>query len=113
MATSDGPPLSLRPVPIADTKPKNLAEFIARVNAQPGGFRAVTEDKLQEEIRAREEDGDTNEPEDAVMEDDAPEDETSAAKDPALARLEVLKNVEYDMFLSPSPPVSSLTLYRL
>ncbi|KAK7425848.1 RNA polymerase II mediator complex subunit [Neonectria magnoliae] len=99
----DGPPLSLRPHPVADRKPKNLAEFIARVNAQPGGFRAVTEAKLREEIRAREESarsGDAHD-EDVDMSDggddedeDEDEDEDDEDKDPNEARMEVLRNID-------------------
>jgi mediator of RNA polymerase II transcription subunit 17 len=94
MAESDGPPLSLRPVPIADTRPKSLAEFIARVNAQPGGFRSVTEASLRAEIAAREDNNDTPEPDDALMEDETAEGEGAATKDPVAARHEVLKNVD-------------------
>lgn len=93
----DGPPLSLRPHPVADRKPKNLAEFIARVNAQPGGFRAVTEAKLREEIRIREEsiqNGDAAD-EDVDMSDGGGDDEEDEDKDPNEARMEVLRNIEY------------------
>lgn len=94
MSSADGPPpLSLRPFPVADQKPKNLAEFIARVNAQPGGFRAVTEAKLREELKNSESsDGAADEDED-MSSDAGPENEV-AEKDPNVARMEVLKNIE-------------------
>lgn len=94
MSSADGPPpLSLRPFPVADQKPKNLAEFIARVNAQPGGFRAVTEAKLREELKNSESsDGAADEDED-MSSDAGPENEV-AEKDPNVARMEVLKNID-------------------
>lgn len=98
MAEGASPPLSLRPYPVADKKPKNLAEFIARVNAGPGGFRSVTEDKLAEEIKVQEEQSRNGvaEDEDVDMSDgDDDGDEETPWKDPQLARMEVLKNIEY------------------
>ncbi len=98
MPTADGPPLSLRPFPVADKQPKNLADFIARVNALPGGFRSVTEANLEDEIRSRGQGDDDAAPEDVDMSDadDGPEDDdgAAAAKDPNMARMEVLKNIE-------------------
>lgn len=91
MAPDDGLPLSLWPFPVADKEPKSLAEFIVRVNAQPGGFRAVSEAKLREEIKAREEAGGATEDADVDMAD---VDDDDAAKDPNVARAEVLKNID-------------------
>ncbi|KAJ6446829.1 mediator of RNA polymerase II transcription subunit 17 [Purpureocillium lavendulum] len=93
MATNSGPPLSLRPFPVADRQPSNLAEFIVRVNAGPGGFRSLTEDKLREQIKVEENPEDEAEQEDVDMSDVAGDDE-AATKDPNLARMEVLKNVD-------------------
>lgn len=94
MASSndDGPPLSLRPFPVADKQPKGLADFIARVNAQPGGFRAVTETKLQQQVAA----GQVSDgaPDDVAVEDVPDDGDDAAADDPAAARLEVLRNIE-------------------
>ncbi|KAL6854241.1 subunit 17 of mediator complex domain-containing protein [Trichoderma novae-zelandiae] len=91
-STDSPPPLSLRPFPVADQKPKNLAEFIARVNAQPGGFRAVTEAKLREDLNSSESsDGAADQDED--MSDAGAENE-AAEKDPNVARMEVLKNID-------------------
>ncbi|KAI0384328.1 subunit 17 of mediator complex-domain-containing protein [Hypomontagnella monticulosa] len=88
-------PFSLRPWPIGDKKPKNLAEFIARVNAQPGGFRNLTEAKLRERIAA-EENGNA-EAEGSSEEDEEEEEDTSAdkSKTVAAAREEFLKNIEF------------------
>ncbi|PNY27181.1 Mediator of RNA polymerase II transcription subunit 17 [Tolypocladium capitatum] len=69
---------------------ENLADFIARVNAQPSGFRSVTEEKLREDIRARQDTNGAARDEDADMSD---EDE-AAPKDPNVARMEVLKNID-------------------
>ncbi|KAG6033091.1 hypothetical protein E4U41_007007 [Claviceps citrina] len=94
MTSAQGPPLSLRPFPVADKAPKNLAEFIARVNTQPGGFRLVTEERLRDEIRSRNMPpaGDSD-PEDVDM-SDAGNDADDQDRDPSLARMEVLKNIE-------------------
>lgn len=93
MSSEGGPPLSLRPFPVADEKPKNLAEFIARVNAQPGGFRSITEDKLREELR-NSGDPDAADDQDEEVSEAAGEADV-AERDPGVARIEVLKNIEY------------------
>lgn len=94
MTSSDGPPLSLRPFPVADKAPKNLAEFIARVNTQPGGFRDVSESKLQDEIKSRENvNGGDSDQDDVDMSDGGGVDD-EPVKDVAAARMEVLKNIE-------------------
>lgn len=41
---------ALPPLPVGDRKPKSIADFIARVNAERGGFRNVTQDSLDKEI---------------------------------------------------------------
>ncbi|KAJ6786279.1 hypothetical protein PWT90_00819 [Aphanocladium album] len=96
MATGDGPPLSMRPFPVADKSPKNLADFIARVNALPGGFRAVTETSLEDEIRVRNETNGEDGSQDVDMSDgeDDDDEEDASAKDPFAARMEVLKNID-------------------
>ncbi|KAK8148365.1 RNA polymerase II mediator complex subunit [Beauveria asiatica] len=113
MATGDGPPLSMRPFPVADKSPKSLADFIARVNALPGGFRSVTETSLEEELDARRDgtttttaaaaagEEDAAQDDDVDMSDDAnadddeeDDDEDTAAKDPMTARMEVLRNID-------------------
>lgn len=95
-----GPPLSLRPFPIANREPKDLAEFIARVNTQPGGFRALSVQKLRDEIVAR----DSPNAADSDQDDGDVSDggggggnEEEPARDPILARAEVLKNIEYEV----------------
>ncbi|KZZ96072.1 RNA polymerase II mediator complex component SRB4 [Moelleriella libera RCEF 2490] len=93
-----GPPLSLRPFPIANREPKDLAEFIARVNTQPGGFRALSVQKLRDDIVAR----DSPNAADSDQDDGDVSDgggggggnEEEPARDPILARAEVLKNIE-------------------
>ncbi|KAG5969927.1 hypothetical protein E4U58_000918 [Claviceps cyperi] len=94
MDSAESPPSSLRPFPVADRAPKNLAEFISRVNAQPGGFRDLTEERLRDEIRSRDGLGlaPDSDPEDVDMSDAGNEEDQT--KDPSLARNEVLKNIE-------------------
>ncbi|CEI60722.1 unnamed protein product [Fusarium venenatum] len=90
-------PLSLRPPPVADRKPRNIAEFIARVNAQPGGFRALSEAKLREEIaQENATNGDSQEKDvdmDEADEDDDEEDQ-DATRDPQEVRMEMFKNLD-------------------
>lgn len=96
MAPSDGlsigPPLSLRPVPVGDKKPKVIADFIARVNAEPGGFRAVNSEELRAELRQREERGHNGIT--LESEESSDEEEGDGSKDINAIRLEVLKNIE-------------------
>lgn len=94
--SGDSQPLSLRPFPVAaaDKTPQSIADFIARINNQSGGFRSVTEDQLQREIEA-EANGQQQEDEDVDMSDsEGGNAEADATKDPAAVRMEVLRNVE-------------------
>lgn len=43
---------ALRPLPCGDRRPKNLAEFIQRVNTERDGFLNVTEESLRKEMEA-------------------------------------------------------------
>ncbi|KAI1662891.1 subunit 17 of mediator complex-domain-containing protein [Daldinia decipiens] len=88
MASSSSP-FSLRPWPIGDKKPKNLGEFISRINVQSGGFRNVTEAKLREEIAAQQ-----HGRVEAEGSSDEEEDEDVELKSVTAAREEFLKNIE-------------------
>lgn len=94
MTTPNPSPFSLRPWPIGDKKPKTLGEFIARVNAEKGGFRNVTEEKLREQIAAEEEG--RAEIERPSSSSSSEEEETDADKTKNIleAREEVLRNLE-------------------
>ncbi|KAI0835512.1 subunit 17 of mediator complex-domain-containing protein [Hypoxylon sp. FL0890] len=93
MASANAP-FSLRPWPIGDKKPKNLGEFIARVNAERGGFRHVTEAELREEIMAQENGRiEADEVSNSEEEDEEDEDADKSKKVMA-AREEFLKNIE-------------------
>lgn len=96
MAPGDSTPLSLRPFPVADKQPKNIADFITRINAQPGGFRSVTESQLSEEALRQAHDIQLPDHGDVDMSDgdEEGEDDDAAAQDPNQARMEVLKNIE-------------------
>lgn len=91
MASSNSP-FSLRPWPTGDKKPKNLSEFITRVNAERGGFRNMTEEKLREEIAA-EKDGqiEVDQSSDGEEEEETDEDKL---KNVMAAREEFLRNLE-------------------
>lgn len=54
MASTSESPFALRPLPLPqnERKPANIADFIARVNADKGGFRNVTEENLRKELEA-------------------------------------------------------------
>lgn len=96
MASISASPFSLRPWPTGDKKPKNLAEFIGRVNAERGGFRNVTETELREEIRAKDEghvNSSTSTPEGESDSDD--ESDGDKSKTIIEAREEFLKNIEF------------------
>lgn len=93
-------PFSIRPIKApGDRKPKNLAEFIARVNAsRPGGFRTLDEADLRKQIEERKQNqnagADTT---DVHMEDGAgseDEAETDVVKDLTVARMEVLQGIQ-------------------
>ncbi|KAI1747452.1 subunit 17 of mediator complex-domain-containing protein [Xylaria castorea] len=96
MVSNNQTPFSLRPWPTGDKKPQNLAEFISRVNAQPGGFRDLNEVHLRREIQEKqqeslEDDGmDTSE-----GEDDDDEVEEARGKTALVAREEFLKKVDF------------------
>lgn len=97
MASGDGQPLSLRPFPVteADKQPKSVADFIARINAQPGGFRDVKEADLTQKLREQEpqqQDGDQDD--DVDMFDSQEEEEEVTAKDPNVVRIEVARQLE-------------------
>lgn len=104
---------ALSPLPIGDRKPKTIAEFIARVNAERGGFRNVTQDSLQKEI----EDGANGlvESMEVDMKDDAEDDETADQIDPLEFRKaleQVYLQAEYErphrsMFFSSAASSSS------
>lgn len=94
----DGQPLSVRPPPVADRKPRNIADFIARVNAQPGGFRTISEAKLREEIAQENVAGGDLQHKDVDMaeaDEDDNDDDHDATRDPQEVRMEMFKNLEY------------------
>lgn len=97
MARGDDQPLSIRPSPVADRKPQNIAEFIARANAQPGGFRAINEAKLREELAQEEAEYGAALDRDADMADgdQDEDDDQDAPRDLQEVRMEMLKNLEY------------------
>ncbi|KAI1178969.1 subunit 17 of mediator complex-domain-containing protein [Nemania sp. FL0916] len=95
MAANNQAPFSLRPWPTGDKEPQNLADFIVRVNGQPGGFRGLSETQLRREIQAKEqgllEDNGSNSSE----EEDDDEAEEGGGKTAAVAREEFLRNIDF------------------
>lgn len=107
MASGDLPALSLRPYPVSSRAPKNVADFIARVNAQPGGFRDLTEQRLRDaELEEARRKGHTARQDAAMSEagdqdegdEDEDEDEEQAQEDAAKeleqTRADVLRSIE-------------------
>ncbi|KAH7037101.1 subunit 17 of mediator complex-domain-containing protein [Microdochium trichocladiopsis] len=93
-------PFSLRPWPTGDKKPKNLAEFVARVHAEPGGFRSVTEDKLRDDIKALDDTAGLDQPDSSSSDDDSDDgdDETKDdedTKDAIAARDEFFRSCDH------------------
>ncbi|KAI5867456.1 subunit 17 of mediator complex-domain-containing protein [Durotheca rogersii] len=96
-------PFSLRPWPIGDKKPKNLGEFIARINTERGGFRNVTEAKLRDEIAAQENGhAEARSAEDSADDDDGDDDEdddedsgADKSTNAVAARDEFLRHIEF------------------
>ncbi|KAL2758512.1 hypothetical protein ACRALDRAFT_1080310 [Sodiomyces alcalophilus JCM 7366] len=97
MSTGGGsmPYSSLRPLPVGSRKPKNLGDFIARIQADRG-FRNVTEASLREEIQARADgQAEQEKQEDVHMagtSDDA--DESEEPKDVLAVKAEILRNID-------------------
>ncbi|KAI8295882.1 Mediator of RNA polymerase II transcription subunit 17 [Colletotrichum sp. SAR 10_98] len=93
MASGSSMPFSsLQPTPTGGRKPKNLAEFIARVQSERG-FRNVTEESLKQEIEDRKNGvADVKEEEDTAMADGNEDEEEPA--DANAARNEVLRNID-------------------
>ncbi|KAL0937743.1 RNA polymerase ii mediator complex component [Colletotrichum truncatum] len=92
MASGSSMPFSsLHPTPNGGRKPKNLGEFIARVQAERG-FRNVTEESLKQEIEDRNDGVAEVKEEDTPMADEKENEEEPA--DANAARMEVLKNID-------------------
>ena len=88
-------PFTLQPRPAPSRGPQSIAEFIQRVNAEPGGFRALNEGDLKREIEANARQNDDNRDDDVEMEGAASEAESdvSEAKDVTAAREELLRTI--------------------
>ncbi len=69
-----------------------MAEFIARMSAQPGGFRDINEDDLRRQIQEKK---NAVREEDTEMKDGSDEEEDAPSMDIITARGEVMKNIEY------------------
>lgn len=106
MASSNQSPqalFSVRPLqPLNDRRPKNLSEFISRVNAQAGGFRNVRQDELQKQVEEKRQklhhdgnDDDVHMYDGTADEEDEQADSDSETKDLTAARNNMLRNIEY------------------
>lgn len=96
MASSAGSPFSLRPMPLGDRKPKNLGEFISRVNIQNGRFRNLREEDLRKETEAHDNDIEDSANLDTTDTSDHGDD-AEPSRDIKAARDEMLRNIEYGL----------------
>ncbi|KAJ2894397.1 hypothetical protein MKZ38_007563 [Zalerion maritima] len=96
---SSDAPLALRPWPTEDKGPQSVEEFIARIHADRGGFKNVSQAVLMEEMRREEENQLHTKGEDAgdemdVCRDEAPENDEEQKKILLESRDEVLRNID-------------------
>ncbi|KAA8568905.1 hypothetical protein EYC84_007882 [Monilinia fructicola] len=104
-----GIPLSLRPAPTNTSNSSiPLPQLIARINAERGGFRNLSEDSLRQEIAEAELGGDEEENESSSEEE--VEEEPDRMKELLTARDEILGQIEHahnaamislDFYISP------------
>ncbi|KAI9640173.1 RNA polymerase II mediator complex subunit [Ciborinia camelliae] len=92
--TSNGIPLSLRPAPTTGSNSIPLPILIARINAERGGFRNLSEDSLRQEI-AEAELGGNEEENESSSEDGEEEEEPDRMKELLTARDEILGQIEH------------------
>lgn len=90
-------PLSLRPAPNTSNTSIPLPQLIARINAERGGFRNISEDSLRLEI-AEAEAGGNEEENESSSEDGEAEEEPDRLKELLTARDEILGQIEYAAF---------------
>ncbi|KAM0333499.1 hypothetical protein ACHAQA_002162 [Verticillium albo-atrum] len=81
---------SLRPQPIGSRKPKNLGEFIGRIQAERG-FRNVSEASLREEIQAKKDGEGKDDDVEMATTDDEDADEV---KDINTVKGEIMRNID-------------------
>lgn len=86
--------VSLRPAPIANNNSIPLPQLIARINAERGGFRNISEDSLRQEI-AEAEFGPKEEEDESSSEDGEPEEQADHLKELLTARDEILGQIEH------------------
>lgn len=108
MGSISPPSFALRPLPVGDRRPQNLSEFIQRVNAERGGFRNVTEEKMRDELE-EEANGIVDSKETDAMKIDSEEDERGDKIGPeefTKALEDVYLQAGYDFQYSSSVAVS-------
>ncbi|KAG7291841.1 hypothetical protein NEMBOFW57_001862 [Staphylotrichum longicolle] len=88
-------PFSLQPRTAQRHGPQSIAEFIQRVNAKPGGFRALNSAELQQQIAARQNGTAADPDHDVDMTGDASDADSDVdeTKDVAAAREEFLRAI--------------------
>lgn len=96
------PSVSLRAWPANDPSKETLPFIIARVNQERGSFRNVTEELLEEEIKALKTHKFDREEEPAVSQTIGAQDAKSRSDELSLAREEILKHIEYALLINGS-----------
>jgi len=103
MSLSNGLPLPLRPAPSSGLA-NSLPTLIARINAERGGFRNITEESLRQEIVEAEAAGEDVGQNESSSEEDEPEEKPDRQKEVLAARDEILGQAEHAALLPPPPP---------
>ena len=84
--------LSMRAWPTVQTEDQSLSFLIARINGQKGSFRNVTEQSLEQEVRALEA-GEVPDSDDEQYLDEKPEITKSRKDEVLVGRDEILKQI--------------------
>ncbi|KAL2023560.1 hypothetical protein VTK56DRAFT_2168 [Thermocarpiscus australiensis] len=88
-------PFSLQPRPAPRRGPQSIAEFIQRINAEPGGFRGLNSAELRRQIEARQNEADRDDDDVDMIGGPASEADSEVAetKDITVARDELLRAI--------------------
>lgn len=86
-------PFTLQPRSVEQRGPQSISEFIQRVNAEPGGFRALNSAEISREIEARKNNVNRDEDLDMGVAPSEAESDEAETKDVIAAREELLRTI--------------------
>ena len=95
---SDQLSLSLQAFPNIDKDKESLKYLISRINQQKGSFRNVTEQSLEEEIRAQEAGKTFPDEQDIVETNEEAEDVKTKQKEVTQAREHMIRQIGWDLY---------------